>query len=327
MDKISVVIPVYKVEQYLDECILSVINQTYKNLEIILVDDGSPDKCGKICDRYSKVDNRIIVIHKENGGLSDARNKGIEIATGKYVSFIDSDDYVDLRYFEILYKNIIKHEANIAICSYQKFFDGDELKDKCKIYEDSKILNKEEALFNLYGKDRINYVIACGKLFDIKLFKAIEFPKGKVNEDSFTTYKLYFKSEKIIYNKSKLYYYRQRKNSIMGRPASEKRLDGIESLEEQIRFYKDKNMKKLQIEAIKCYSFALGNYYNMFKKVKRFDICKNINLKRKLILNEVQSMKIDRKDYDFIKAPWKYSNYIEIYWFFITLKNKLLGNS
>lgn len=324
MEKISVIIPVYKVEEYLDECVLSVINQTYKNLEIILVDDGSPDKCGEICDKYSKIDDRVIVIHKSNGGLSDARNKGIEVATGKYISFIDSDDYVDLRYFEILYNKIKEYNANIVLCSYKKFSKREEVKGQCKINEENKVLKKEDALVNLYGKYRVDYVIACGKLFDIKLFEEIRFPYGKINEDSFTTYKLYNSAEKIIYNSSKLYFYRQRSNSIMNQKVNERRLDGLESLEEQINFYKKNNIRQIQIEAMKCYSFALGNYYNMFKKIKRFDICKSINKKRRLIIDEAKLMQMNREDFDFIKAPWQYINFIEIYWFFISLRKKLL---
>ena len=112
-DLITIVVPVYKVEQYLDKCVNSIINQTYKNLEIILVDDGSPDNCGKMCDEYAKNDNRIVVIHKENGGLSDARNAGIEIAKGKYISFIDSDDYVTEDYVEFLYALISNNNVEV----------------------------------------------------------------------------------------------------------------------------------------------------------------------------------------------------------------------
>ena len=124
MDLISVIIPIYNVEQYLKECLESVINQTYRNLEIILVDDGSKDKSGKICDEYKNKDERIKVVHKENGGLSDARNAGMKIATGKYIQFIDSDDFIDKDMIETLYNLIIENEADISMCSnyYFKIF-------------------------------------------------------------------------------------------------------------------------------------------------------------------------------------------------------------
>lgn len=325
MDKISVVIPVYKVEKYLDECILSIINQTYKNLEIILVDDGSPDKCGEICDNYSKIDNRIVVIHKENGGLSDARNVGIEIATGNYISFIDSDDYVNLKYFEILYNNIKKYDADVSICSYLKFYDGENLNNDDNInYYNNKQIEKKEALYNLYGKNRQNYVVAWGKLFDISLFNSLRFPKNKIHEDSFITYKIYINSKKIIYTNNKLYFYRQRENSIMTY-ISEKRLDDIESIEEQIKFYKDNNMNEIYIESIKYYSMALGTFYERFKKVNNYNICKKINFKRNILLKNIKKMNLDRFDRDYIKAPWSHSKYIELYWLVISIRNKILN--
>ena len=121
---VTIVVPVYKVEKYIDKCINSILSQTYKNLEIILVDDGSPDDCGKICDRYAKLDTRINVIHKENGGLSDARNAGNDVAKGKFISFIDSDDYIEPEYIEILYKAIKKDETDIAISSHKVIYES-----------------------------------------------------------------------------------------------------------------------------------------------------------------------------------------------------------
>lgn len=122
---ISIIVPVYKVEEYIDECVKSLINQTYNNIEIVLVDDGSPDKCGNICENYKRTDNRIVVLHKENGGLSDARNAGMRIAKGKYFVFVDSDDFVSNNYIEILYDIIKKNNADIGFASLTRFFDND----------------------------------------------------------------------------------------------------------------------------------------------------------------------------------------------------------
>lgn len=119
-DLISIIVPVYKVENYLSKCLDSMICQTYKNIEIILVDDGSPDNSGKICDDYAKKDSRIKVIHKENGGLSDARNAGLKIATGKYIGFVDSDDYISVEMYEKLYNQAKKEDADIACCNYYR---------------------------------------------------------------------------------------------------------------------------------------------------------------------------------------------------------------
>ncbi len=147
---ISIVIPVYKVEPYLSKCIDSILAQTYTNLEIILVDDGSPDNCPKICDEYAKLDNRIIVIHKENGGLSDARNAGIRIVTGEYIGFVDSDDYIDAKMYEILAQKITKYEADISICSYIKIFEKSEKKLYKKLINQDILMTNIEALRALF---------------------------------------------------------------------------------------------------------------------------------------------------------------------------------
>ncbi len=121
---ISIIVPVYKVEMYIKKCINSIINQTYKNIEIILVDDGSPDNCGKICDDYSKTDKRIIVVHKDNGGLSDARNRGLIAASGQFITFVDSDDYIELNYIETHYNNLINNNADISIAGHNVIYNS-----------------------------------------------------------------------------------------------------------------------------------------------------------------------------------------------------------
>ena len=127
--KISVIVPIYKVENYLNRCVESIRKQTYRNLEIILVDDGSPDACGEMCDRYAQEDSRIRVIHKENGGLSDARNAGIEVAAGEYIAFIDSDDWIDDKMYEVLYHTLLKYDADIAECSYRNLFGDSHIEE------------------------------------------------------------------------------------------------------------------------------------------------------------------------------------------------------
>lgn len=171
---ISVIIPVYKVEKYLDECIQSVINQTYKNLEIILVDDGSPDNCGKICDEYAKKDNRIKVIHKENGGLSSARNAGLDIARGEYISFIDSDDYVSKDFIKNM--SIQMANADLIICGMKNVYKEDE---KCDEKENVVIKNETltfiEANQKLIKPKNEIYVTACNKLYRRELFDNLRF--------------------------------------------------------------------------------------------------------------------------------------------------------
>lgn len=211
-DLISVIVPVYNVQAYLTNCINSILNQSYKNIEIILVDDGSTDESSSICDSYVKKDNRIKVIHKENGGLSDARNIGIKSAKGKYITFVDSDDYLDENYVKALYILITKNNSDIA-CSGMKRTDS--LNDK--------IVNKNEKI-NIYNSiHAIKEILyqrnidnsAPSKLFKKNLFENILFPVGYAFEDLDTMYKLFLQANKIVSTTNNYYLYYQRQGSIL----------------------------------------------------------------------------------------------------------------
>lgn len=230
---VSVVVPVYKVEKYIHKCIKSVFDQTYGNLEIILVDDGSPDTCPIICDEYAKKDERVKVIHKENGGLSDARNAGIDIATGDFIAFIDSDDYVAPNMIQTLLELAIDKQADIAACNY------------CRVFPDGKVINREtgvsltemsniEALEDIFLSPSYCEVMTWNKLYSRSLFNQnmIRFPKGKIHEDNFTTYKLFYDAKKIVYTDTVLYYYVQRDDSIMGTQFNIQRLNLLEAVEQ-----------------------------------------------------------------------------------------------
>ena len=274
---ISIVVPVYNVEKYLKKCIDSIINQTYENLEIILVDDGSTDNSKKICDEYILKDNRIKVIHKENGGLSDARNVGVDKAKGEYIVFIDSDDWIDEKMIEILYYIIKKNNSDISICDYFLAYNEEEQnqKEEIQFYQ----FNNIEALKKLYDENlNIIMTITCCKLFKKILFSDIKFPKGKIHEDEFTTYKLLYKSKKISYTNEKMYYYRQREDSITHRKFSIKNLDAVDAFEERISFFKNivKN-KFLYYKSVESlYFFCMKSYFlyekeiNNDKKVLKF---------------------------------------------------------
>ncbi len=211
---ISVIIPIYKVEKYLRKCLDSVINQTYKNLEIILVDDGSPDACPQICDEYAKNDDRIKVIHKENGGQSTARNAALDICTGEYIAFIDSDDYVDKMYIEKLYKAAKDKNAQIAICSFfytdetGKIWKGDKLENK--------VVSGDEKMFCFF---RSNECIdaACFKIYHNSIWKDLRYPIGKVAEDASISDITFMKANAVCFIDEYLYYYFQRGDSAMGK--------------------------------------------------------------------------------------------------------------
>lgn len=224
-DSISVIVPIYKVEAYLDECIQSIVSQTHKQLEIILVDDGSPDDCPAICDAWAARDSRIKVIHKENGGLSDARNAGIEIATGDYIAFVDSDDWIKPQMYETMLESIIKENADICACNILSCYSDRQIAWGCKEYT---VGNSEKILSMLYS-DTAYPVSAWNKLYRRELWAETQFPKGKICEDAFTTYLLVDKANRIVQIPEVLYCYRIRGNSIMTSAFSAKRMDEEEA--------------------------------------------------------------------------------------------------
>ncbi|MEH7131458.1 glycosyltransferase, partial [Neobacillus drentensis] len=249
-NKISIIVPIYKVEKYLAKCVESILAQSFKEFELILVDDGSPDRCGEICEEYSKKDNRIKVIHKENGGLSSARNAGISIASGEYIAFVDSDDYLHNRMYELLYKNATENSSDIVICDYFKVREN-EISDSfnLKTNVESKNFTNIEALYELYENNSENFVVAWNKLYKQKLFTDLRFEKGRIHEDEFISHKLLFKSPKVTYLPIKLYYYRQTSNSITRSPFNLKRLDAIYALKDRADFFREIKQKDLQHKA------------------------------------------------------------------------------
>lgn len=218
-DKISVVVPVYNVEKYLSKCIDSIMHQSFENLEIILVDDGSKDNSGKICDKYAKEYTNIKVIHQENKGLSMARNTGIEMATGEYIGFVDSDDYIDAKMYEVLYKNIIKYNADISICKYEKVNEI-EIKEDIKgdiNNEEVLVMSNVEAIKELLSAQEKISNHAVTKLYKKRLFENIKYPEKRKFEDIGTTYYLFEKSKKVVFINYIGYKYLQRNDSITGK--------------------------------------------------------------------------------------------------------------
>ena len=236
-DKVSVIIPIYKVEGYLDRCVTSIVNQTYKNLEIILVDDGSPDNCPKMCDEWAKKDERIIVIHKENGGLSDARNAGLEICTGEYVTFVDSDDLISENFVSTLL-NISKSTcAEIVSCGLQRFFDKIEVKTE---QEQVKLYNKQESLLGTFKESANEFIVSCAKLYKAEIFKDLRYIKGKIHEDEFIIHRVFDKITTFAVTNQKLYYYYENPESITGVGYRIKRIDYLDALRDRTEFFKEK---------------------------------------------------------------------------------------
>lgn len=238
MDKIYIVVPVYKVEAYLERCIDSILNQTYTNWELVLVDDGSPDNCPAICDRYAEQHDNITVIHQENGGLSAARNTGIEHAMKQgdpehdWITFIDSDDFIHPKYLEYLHRAAKDTGTEISSCAY---FRTDIAGIPAgEIPYSYTTLTPEE----FWRTDRTNALIACAKLFRLFILEGVQFPVGKLHEDEFTTYKVLFRCSNMAVLHTALYYYFFNSTSITHTDWSPKRLDALDALEEQIVFFR-----------------------------------------------------------------------------------------
>lgn len=239
-EKISVIVPVYNVEQYLERCVDSIINQTYTNLEIILVNDGSTDNSGKLCDELAKKDERIRVIHKENGGLSDARNRGIDEAESDLVGFIDSDDYIDSDMYEVLLKKLNDTDADLSMCALYDVYNNT---------PEAQVTNKEtwklssEQAIKMVMEAKILSVTAVNKLYRKSLFTDLKFEVGKIAEDAFIMIKLLDKCEKIVATNEKKYYYVHRENSITTQKFSTKFLNVIEAYEQNSNIILEKYPK------------------------------------------------------------------------------------
>lgn len=266
---ISIIVPVYNVEEYLQRCIDSILNQSFKNFELILVNDGSTDNSLKICKEYLLNDQRVKIINKENGGLSSARNAGINIAKGRYIGFVDSDDWINKEMYKILYELCEKNNSDIAECRYT-VTTGNEmnLDNSSNLIT---ILNNEEAIKSLYTNTSYGSVVSWNKLYRCELFKDIKFPEGKLNEDQFTTYKLYYKSNKIVSIDKVLYYYFQSTKSIMRSEFTLKKLDAIEAIESSHKFFEENNLYDLVLWNDTLYSFVLIKYFIILLRNEQFD--------------------------------------------------------
>lgn len=250
---ISIIVPVYNVEMYLEKCIESILGQTFENFELILVDDGSSDNSAIICDEYSKKDKRIKVIHKENGGLSSARNIGLDLAKGEYIGFVDSDDFISPNMFNELYNMIIKNNYDLAICNFLPVKQGELVfntyieSNSVEEFEGSEILNQ------LYGPQNVQFVVAWNKLYKKELFNELRYEVGKLCEDEYIIHRILYKCKKVIYSSEIMYYYTQRENSIMSTVSAKRIIDVSEALEDRINFFKEMKCFSLYQKAVNTY--------------------------------------------------------------------------
>lgn len=279
-DLISVIVPIYKVEAYLNKCVDSILAQTYSNLEIILVDDGSPDSCGAICDEYAKSDSRITVYHKENGGLSDARNYGIDRANGEYFIFVDSDDYIHPRMIDCLYEAACQSNSLIAVCDFKKVkveTDIQSMSDEL-VPDNIEILDIQQIKEYMFDEHKmVTFTVAWNKIYHKSLFDEVRYPFGKIHEDEFTTYKLLHKVAAMAYVHKELYYYVQRTGSITTGKFSHKALHKLDAYLERLNYY-------LGAKDYICFEKTLFLYKMELiifqKKLKAYDILQSDELRK-----------------------------------------------
>ena len=247
-DLISVIIPIYKVEKYLCRCVDSVLAQTYTNMEIILVDDGSPDNCPVMCDEYARQDSRVKVIHQENAGLSGARNAGIDMAQGQWLAFVDSDDYLAADFLEQLYQACVDTDSSLSVCRWE-YVRGETIPEHGT--GETRVYTGREMLANLYVPDGAYFVVAWNKLYRKELFEDIRYPLGRIHEDEATTYRIYDKVKKAAYVDRSLYGYFVTPVSIT-RGFNPKRMDWVTAVAERLDFFEQKGYTELMVPGLQA---------------------------------------------------------------------------
>lgn len=316
--KISIVIPVYKVEKYLERCIKCIQAQTYTNWEAIFVDDGSPDRSGEICDLYAKEDERIKVIHKENAGVASARNTGIESATGDYIAFIDSDDYAHPKYLEILYQLMEENKADLAIVGYKLSY-GDDM-EELEVKGSLEVLNSLQAIQKIMENQQ--FCSPWSKLYKKALFHNIKYPDGAIYEDLMTAFEIFQAAAKIVYQNIPLYYYFQVSESITRSKFHYGKLDEAEALLKQYEFIKG-HFPEIADEA--RYKYLYNIYGHILCLVKAED-----EFGKKKFLEFCSIMKENRKFFKEYKPLDRKTgfrcwmiNYPQIYRIFYKLTKKI----
>ena len=295
MAEVSIIVPVYQVEKYIRQCVDSILAQTFTDFELILVDDGSKDQSGKICDEYARMDTRVKVIHKENGGAADTRNRGVNQAVGNYVMFVDSDDYLAPTMLECLYRNILNENADIAACNYLYFFENDRKKDFATNVQ-SEVLTGTEIFY--YRKNERNYgfwTVVWNKLMKREIVGKVKFRSGKYYEDEFWANEIYQMDIKIVTIPECLYYYRQHENSTMRQKKIARSLDLIEAYQERIYIYLQE--QKYSGQAYKVLVYSLEHLEESKRLITNEDERKKYiqaEKRTKDIVNQLKKRKLSR---------------------------------
>lgn len=299
---ISVIIPVYNVEEYIRQCLDSVINQTYKNLQIILIDDGSTDKSGIICDEYASKDNRITVVHQRNGGAGAAKNTGLELIKGKYFSIIDSDDYIETIMYSLMISKLQEYEVDIVQCLFSNVFKNKTVERKY-IVKGKKIRKSSAKNFLREYLYDWKYAIFWNKLFKSSLLGDIRFPIGRKIDDEFFTYKLVCNANMVLNITDSLYYYRMRESSVMNETQNKRLIyDRIDCFIERYHYIASK-VPKLSKYYYDKLSDGLVYYRNILNGDPKVDkLIEEYPIRKKTIFSSIKNRVINKK-YNNLETP------------------------
>lgn len=310
---ISVLIPVYNVELYLDDCIKSAVEQSYQNIQVILVDDGSTDHSGKICDAWAERDGRICVVHQDNQGVADTRNKAIELAQGEYLAFLDSDDLYHKDYLKVMYNTMQEYDADIVQCSMERFVDEKLPPTDGELTQTpAEVLDARTMNARIYTSGDVEYTVVTNKIYKKKIFDAIRFPSGRIHEDTFTTFRLYYLADRVAVISAKIYYYRRRKSSIMTCEVSEKNINMLDAFEARMEYYAKIADKQLYCLCMERYLYSATVLYGRVYKSNKELACvfysraEEVYSKMKDNRERIKSHQM-LKAYLFLKMPGIYS--------------------
>ncbi|MUV36898.1 putative glycosyltransferase YibD [Lentibacillus sp. JNUCC-1] len=265
--KVSIIVPVYNLEALLPKCVDSILAQTFTDFELILVNDGSPDESGAMCEAYAKMDSRVKVIHKQNGGTASSRNVGLSVATGDYIGFVDNDDYVHVTMFETLYRQAVLYDSDIIVCDFLKVDEGDNAPAaEEQIISSVQHFNSREALNQFYTQNNVTFVVPWNKLYKRHLFDGVSYEVGNSYDDETVAHLLYFKSRKTTYIHVPLYYYVQRQGSMVNSRYHLKRFGAVYALKGRAVFFREKQEYELHEKALKVYMEKFFWHYFTAKK-------------------------------------------------------------
>jgi len=319
---ISIIVPVYNGEAYIEKCFNSILKQTHENLEIIIINDGSKDSSPEICDKFAELDNRIKLVHQTNRGLSSVRNKGIEMASGDLIGFVDSDDSIHPNMYEMLLNNLRDYEADIAMCETTKVYDtniNEHIKESNKTIRKQQIytFNQEEAFKNLFNEKNLVTVVPWNKLYKKEIFKHVRYPDGKVHDDEFVIHHIIQTAQKFVFTDAILYYYYHNKYSFTNEKYKLSKLDALEAIKDRVLFFEKYEYNHLLQKGINNYLhltiihyYLVQKHYPLEKEVK-----KKLTQEFKTVFikyNDILSMENKKELRLFFVHPILHNKFIEI---------------